>query len=188
MERYLPGYNGRVRPIVRESFALTLDVFFGCLGGVFVVAQDAAMQLSGLNGTLGAIHHLNSLHGASFAQQQDELAGSFWTFVGGNRRLIRTYGDHLLLVGQISNYRTKSATHVNRTIITVVALKEQLTTLRDSLATADDPYPDMSSEYVEAQLYHIRANMALAMDLLIDGRADAERFRSEALREARVCH
>lgn len=172
---------------MRESFALSLDVFSDCLGGVFVAAQDAAVHLSGMNGTLSAIHHLNSLHDASFVQRREDLTHGLWSSAGGNGGAIRNLDDHLMLVGQVSNYRMKSTLHVDRTTIAVVAIKQKLAVLRDTLATADDPYPDMTSENIQAQLYHIRATIALVLDLLKVSRTEGERLRTEALREAGVC-
>ncbi|KAF1944621.1 hypothetical protein EJ02DRAFT_501278 [Clathrospora elynae] len=100
-------------------------------------AQALLLVLNNLDGRLGTIFEIATGDDQTITQNQEELLGSLWTKLGGNRSDVKANRKSLNLLQNISAYRKKAVMHVSETLLKLQEIQAELENLREGVAAPE---------------------------------------------------
>ncbi|KAJ7455294.1 hypothetical protein B0H11DRAFT_2176198 [Mycena galericulata] len=94
-------------------------------------------NLNKLEEQLSVLHEYVSREDNSLSSAKSELLGELWTKVGGNRRKLRGYENHLHLLKGLTEYRKQALVHVVSALQTLTQMSEDIENLRERVAAPE---------------------------------------------------
>lgn len=94
-------------------------------------------NLNKLEERLHTLHELFSRENSSISAEKSELLTELWTMLGGNKRKLRGYDDHLMLLQNMGEYRKQALAHVVAALQTLSQMSEDMDELRVRVAAPD---------------------------------------------------
>jgi hypothetical protein len=161
--------------IVTQTFTEAMDVLSASMRRLVVEAEVSLTNLDKLEERLTMLHELVSREDSSLSSAKSELLSELWTKVGGNRRTLRGYDEHLVLLKNLGEYRKRALVHVVTALQTLQAMSEDMEDLRERVAA-----PELvgSSIPVEVHMKSIQSGL----ERLKQGRIKAQEREAEAVR------
>ncbi|KAJ6623975.1 hypothetical protein B0H10DRAFT_2008034 [Mycena sp. CBHHK59/15] len=129
-------------------------------------------NLDKLEEQLSVLHELVSREDTSISSVQSELLGELWTKVGGNRRKLRGYEQHLRLLKGLTEYRKRALVHVVSALQTLRQMSEDIENLRERVAA-----PELTGSRIPVEV-HIKSIQS-GLERLKDGRLKAKARQNE---------
>ncbi|KAK6981382.1 hypothetical protein R3P38DRAFT_3333823 [Favolaschia claudopus] len=93
--------------------------------------------MQGLIAHLSVLHEIISREDHSISSAKSDLLEELWTKVGGNRRKLRGYENHLHLLKGLTQYRQQALTHVVSALHTLTQMNEDIENLRERVAAPE---------------------------------------------------
>jgi hypothetical protein len=90
--------------------------------------------LDNLDSRLDVIANIAQRDGVKLTQSTDELFGSLWTKLGGNRASVAKVTSQLALLDDVGRYRRLAWGHVTATLVKLQAIQHSLEDLRERVA------------------------------------------------------
>lgn len=160
---------------VIQTFTDAMDVLATSMRRLVVEAEVSLVNLDKLEERLSTLHELISREDSSLSTAKLELLSELWTKLGGNRRALQGYDEHLFLLKSLGGYRKRALVHVVTALQTLQAMSEDMEDLRERVAA-----PDLvgSSIPVEVHMKSIKSGL----ERLKVGREKARKREEEAVR------
>lgn len=124
--------------ILLERFVDSMDTMSLTLASLIDSFQAALIALETLQAHLDSIHSLISRENLSLEDARDELLAQLWTVLGGNRKQLRSYESHLMLLRDVGKYRERALAYVVGTLHTLEGMSEDLEVVREEVAASPD--------------------------------------------------
>lgn len=172
----VPFYSRKpTSEIVTKTFTEAMDVLSASMRRLVIEAELSLSNLDNLEERLSTLHELVSREDSSLSTAKSELLSELWTKVGGNRRTLRGYDEHLLLLKNLGDYRKRALVHVVTALQTLQAMSEDMEDLRERVSA-----PELvgSSIPVEVHMRSIKGGL----ERLKEGRIKAKAREEEAIK------
>lgn len=109
-------------------------------------ADYAFQLLDSLENGLETIHAITSSEDMKLTADKEDLLAELWSVLGGNRRQLAKYDQHLILLHGIQNYRRRALAHVTGAIAALQLMEGDLSDLRARASAPELLGPDIPLE------------------------------------------
>jgi hypothetical protein len=161
--------------VITQTFTEAINVLSASMRRLIVEAEISLANLDNLEERLSTLHSLVSREDSSLSSAKSELLSELWTKLGGNRRTLQGYDEHLVLLKNLGGYRKRALVHVVTALQTLQAMSEDMEDLRERVAA---PEIVGSSIPVEVHMKSIKSGL----ERLKEGRVKAREREEEAVR------
>lgn len=163
------------KEVVAQTFTEAMDVLGASMRRLIVEAEISLTNLNNLEERLSTLHELVSREDSSLSTAKSELLAELWTKVGGNRQTLRGYDDHLFLLKNLGDYRSRALLHVVTALQTLQAMSEDMEDLRERVAA-----PELVGSSIPVEV-HMRSIQG-GLERLKEGRIKAKEREEEAVK------
>jgi len=163
------------KAVVMKTFEEAMSVLSANMEKLILEAERNLHNLNALEEKLATLHEAVSREDSSITSAKNELLGELWTIVGGNRKELLNFEQHLNLLKGLSVYRRQALGHVVSALKTLQAMSNDMEDMRERVAA-----PDLvgSSVPVEVHMKSIRTGL----ERLREGRTKARDLEEEAVK------
>ncbi|KAK7028263.1 hypothetical protein R3P38DRAFT_2935039 [Favolaschia claudopus] len=162
--------------IVVSAFEDSMNYLSTTMKGLVVEFELNLQNLNKLEEQLSVIHELVSREDNFISSAVSDLLAELWTKLGGNRRKLRGYENHLQLLKGLSEYRKQALVHVVSALQTLTQMSEDIENLRERVAA-----PELAGSRIPVEV-HIRS-IQNGLDRVKEGRLKAKIREDEALKK-----
>ncbi|KAF9000668.1 hypothetical protein BDQ17DRAFT_1359325 [Cyathus striatus] len=119
--RVIPGASHTPsNEAITETFVEAMNTLSVNMRRLILEAEVNIGNLQELEERMSTIYDLIAREDISVASAKEELMGELWTKLGGNKKMLRGFNQHLSLLRDLGEYRKQALVHV----VTVVAAPE----------------------------------------------------------------
>jgi hypothetical protein len=161
--------------IVTRTFTESLSVLSTSMSRLILEAETSIANLDKLEETLTNFHVLIAREDSSLSSAKYELLSELWSRLGGNKRELRGYDEHIYLLRNLGAYRKKALVHVVTALQTLQGMSEDMEELRERVAA-----PEVVGGRIPVEV-HVRSIRA-GVERLKEGRVKAKEREEEAVR------
>ena len=130
--------------------------------------------LSRLGESQEQIHAMITRENFTISAEKEEVLAELWTYLGGNKRRLRTMDDHLDLLRNIGAYRKLAQARIIVAMQTLHSLREDLEDLRQRTAA-----PELVGEKIPVEVHLM--SIQLSMERMKQKRVQAQQIQSNAM-------
>jgi hypothetical protein len=141
-------------------------------------AQALLGVLNNLEDRLEVIHGISTRDGLHTQAMKDEVLGTLWAMVGGNRGKLKNMDRQINLLQAVGMYRKNAMAHVSGTILRLQAIAAGLEDLRERVGS-----PELLRDRVDIPLSVHIENIELGVERLEEGRKAARKVEDEQIRK-----
>lgn len=170
----IPFSRQPANEVVTQTFTEAMDVLSASMRRLIVEAEVSLANLDKLEERLSTLHELVSREDSSLSSAKSELLSELWTKLGGNRRTLQGFDEHLVLLKNLGGYRKRALVHVVTALQTLQAMSEDMEDLRERVAA---PEIVGSTIPVEVHMKSIKSGL----ERLKEGRIKAKEREEEAV-------
>jgi hypothetical protein len=161
--------------VVTQTFTEAMNVLAASLRRLVVEAEVSLSNLDRLEERLSTLHELVSREDSSISSAKSELLSDLWTMLGGNRRTLHGYEEHLVLLKDLGGYRKRALVHVVTALQTLQAMSEDMEDLRERVTA-----PELVGSRIPVEV-HMRS-IKSGLERLQQGRMKAQEREEEAVK------
>jgi hypothetical protein len=165
----------RAHEVVTKTFIETMNVLSASIQRLILEAEFSLANLNNLEERLSTLHELVLREDSSISFTKSELLSELWTKLGGNRRELRGFDEHLVLLRNLGGYRKRALVHVVVALQTLQALSEDMEDLRERVAA-----PELTSGHISVEV-HMKS-IRSGLERLREGRIQGRMMEEQALR------
>lgn len=165
--------------IVTRTFIEAMDQLAFSMRRLIIEAEVSLANLDKLETRLSTLHELVSREDSSLSSAKSELLSELWTKVGGNKRTLRGYDEHLYLLKNLGDYRKRALVHVVAALQMLQAMSEDMEDMRERVGA-----PELLGSSIPVEV-HIRS-IRSGLERLKEGRIKAKEREEEAVRRILV--
>ncbi|KAF5391523.1 hypothetical protein D9757_002507 [Collybiopsis confluens] len=152
-----------------------MSVLSSTIEKLIVEAEVQLSNLEQLEQRLSVLNELVSREDYSISSAKSELLSNLWTRLGGNRRMLRRFNDHLKLLGGLGEYRRRALAHVVFALQTLRALSDEMEDMRERVSE-----PELAGSQIPVEV-HMKS-IQHGLQRLKDSRVKAKEREEEALK------
>jgi len=172
----LSPWSKKPKEIVAETFTDAMGVLSANLNRLVLEAESNLANLNSLEEHLDTIHDMVTREDMATTAEKDDLLAELWTTLGGNRKEMRNFNDHLKLLKQVGTFRKKALIHVTAALETLRAMSDDMEDLRERVATPELVGPSIPMEV------HIES-IQNGIERLQEGRDRAKRTEVDTVKQ-----
>ncbi|KAH9945050.1 uncharacterized protein BXZ73DRAFT_73267 [Epithele typhae] len=173
---------GSATPTSREAaldaFRMSLDVHASEMAKLVLELTRATADLDALDAHLVTLHELCAHENVALGKAKDEVLSELWTFLGVNRRRLRSFDSNFELLRNLGEYRRRAAAHIAAASQTVLAMTEEMEDLRERVAA-----PDLTGDKIplEVHMRSIRSGMERIQEQRVKAKEREEQLMNKIL-------
>ncbi|KAK2460962.1 hypothetical protein APHAL10511_007432 [Amanita phalloides] len=133
----VPWSGKRSTEVIANMFAETMGVLSSNLARLILEAETNLGNLNTLEERLSTLHDMVIREDIATNEATDELLSDLWTMLGGNRKELKRYKEHLTLLKQVGTYRRKALIQVTGALETLRGMSDEMEDLRERVATPE---------------------------------------------------
>ena len=160
--------------VVAETFGQAMNVLSGNMQRLILEAETSLANLNSLEERLTTLHEMVTREDSSLSTAKEELLAELWTKLGGNRKTLRGFEQHLILLKDLNGYRKQALVHVVAALQTLQSMSEDMEDLRERVAA-----PDLVGSQIPVEV-HMRS-IRNGLERLREGRIRAKHLSEEAM-------
>ncbi|THU91495.1 hypothetical protein K435DRAFT_759125 [Dendrothele bispora CBS 962.96] len=160
--------------VVLKTFTEAMNVLSGNIERLIIEAEAQRVHLEKLEEHLTVIHELVSREDSHISAARAELLAYLWTHLGGNRKEMKGYDDHLRLLKGLADYRKRALIHVVSALQTLHALSDDMEDIRERVTG-----PQLTGGQIPLDV-HMRS-ISIGLERLQQSRINAAKKEEEAL-------
>jgi len=172
---YLVPWTPPKADLVLSTFEDSMNYLSFTVQGLVLEFELNLQNLNKLEEQLSVLHELVSREDKSMSSAKSELLAELWTKVGGNKRKLRGYDQHLYLLKGLTEYRKQALVHVVSALQTLTQMSDDIENLRERVAA-----PELAGSRIPVQV-HIKSIQS-GLERLKEGRSKAKIKESEAVK------
>ncbi|KAJ7650110.1 hypothetical protein FB45DRAFT_886957 [Roridomyces roridus] len=177
LRQLIPWPSARLpADLVLSTFEDSMNYLASTMKGLIVEFEFNLQNLNELEEQLSVLHELVTREGNSISSAKEELLSDLWSKVGGNKRKLRGYENHLDLLKGLTGYRKQALVHVVSALQTLTQMSEDVENLRERVAA-----PELAGSRIPVEV-HMRSIQA-GLERLKEGRTKAKLRESEAVKK-----
>ena len=161
--------------IVTQTFGEAMNVLSTAMQRLILEAEVNLANLDKLEERLLTLHDIISREDSSLTSEKAELLSELWTKLGWNKKTLRNFDDHLLMLKNLGSYRKQALAHVVAALQSLQSLSSDMEEIRERVAA---PELTGSKIPVEVHMKSIRSGL----ERLKEGRVRAKRLEEDAIR------
>lgn len=169
-----PWAVSRTNKIVTQTFSEAMTVLSTAMEKLILEAEVNLANLDRLEERLSTLHELVSREDSTLSSAKADLLAELWTKLGGNKRALRGYDNHLMLLRNLGMYRKKALAHVVAALQTLQGMSTDMEDIRERVAA---PELTESKIPVEVHMKSIRGGL----ERLKEGRVRARKLEEQAM-------
>lgn len=162
------------KEVVTETFGQAMNVLSSNMERLILEAETSLRNLNSLEEHLSTLHEMVSREDSSLSSEKEELLAELWTKLGGNRKTLRGFEKHLILLKDLSGYRKQALVHVVAALQTLQSMSEDMEDLRERVAA-----PDLVGSQIPVEV-HMKS-IRNGLERLREGRIRAKHLSEEAM-------
>lgn len=162
------------KQVVAETFGQAMNVLSGNMQRLILEAETSLANLNSLEERLTTLHEMVTREDSSLSTAKEELLAELWTKLGGNRKTLRGFEQHLILLKDLNGYRKQALVHVVAALQTLQSMSEDMEDLRERVAA-----PDLVGSQIPVEV-HMRS-IKNGLERLREGRIRAKHLSEEAM-------
>ncbi|CAK5275942.1 unnamed protein product [Mycena citricolor] len=171
----LSPWKDHTTGIVLDTFETSLDYLSSTLQRLVVEVELNMWNLNNLEEQLSVIHEIVTRENLSLSSAKAELLGDLWTVLGGNRKTLRGYQEHLDLLKGLGQYRQQALVHVVSAFQALIQMSDDIEDLRERVSA-----PELTGSRIPVHV-HIKS-IRTGLERIQDSRVDAKAKESQAVR------
>ncbi|KDR78981.1 hypothetical protein GALMADRAFT_64512 [Galerina marginata CBS 339.88] len=164
-----------INEVVTKTFEEAMDVLSSNMQRLIIEAENNLQNLNALEERLATLHEIISREDSSLSSAKTELLAELWTKLGGNRKTLRNFENHLTLLNGLGEYRKQALVHVVAALQALRAMSEDMEDMRERVAA-----PNLIGSNVPAEV-HMKS-IRMGLDRLREGRIRAKKLEDAAVR------
>lgn len=173
----IPFYSvPSTQEIVLRTFVEAMGVLSTTIERLVVEAEVQLANLERLEERLSMIHELVSREDSTISSAKSELLSELWTKLGGNKRTLRGYDDHLKLLNGLGEYRKQALVHVVSSLQTLRALSDDMEDIRERVSE-----PELASSHIPVEVH--MNSIRTGLQRLKHSRVKAREREEEAIKK-----
>jgi hypothetical protein len=172
----LSPWSKNPKEVVAEMFSDAMGVLSANLNRLVLEAESNLANLNSLEEHLETIHDMVTREDMATTAEKDDLLAELWTALGGNRKELRNFSDHLKLLKQVGTFRKKALIHVTAALETLRAMSDDMEDLRERVSTPELVGPSIPMEV------HIES-IQNGIERLQEGRDRAKRAEVDTVKQ-----
>ncbi|KAJ3996835.1 hypothetical protein F5050DRAFT_1807353 [Lentinula boryana] len=161
--------------IVLRTFVEAMGVLSTTIERLIVEAEAQLANLERLEERLSMLHELVSREDFTISSAKSELLSELWTKLGGNKRRLKGYNDHLKLLNGLGEYRKQALAHVVSALQTLRALSDDMEDMRERVSE-----PELAGSHIPVGV-HLNS-IQIGLQRLKDSRVKAREREDEAIK------
>lgn len=161
--------------IVTQTFSEAMSVLSTAMERLILEAEINLANLDRLEERLSTLHELVSREDSTVSAAKADLLAELWSMVGGNKRKLRGFDNHLMLLKNLGMYRKKALAHVVAALQTLQGMSTDMEDIRERVSA---PELTESKIPVEVHMKSIRGGL----ERLKEGRVRARRLEEQTMR------
>ncbi|RDB26345.1 hypothetical protein Hypma_006741 [Hypsizygus marmoreus] len=161
--------------VVARTFGEAMNVLSSSMQRLILEAEVNLANLDRLEERLSTLHDLVSREDSSISGARAEVLSDLWTKLGGNRRTLRGFDEHLGLLRNLGMYRKKALAHVVAALQSLQAMSSDMEDIRERVAA-----PELTGSKIPVEV-HMKS-IKNGLERLKEGRVRAKRLEEEAMR------
>ena len=161
--------------IVTKTFTEAMSVLSSAMERLILEAEANLGNLNNLEERLLTLHEIVSREDSTLSSAKAELLSELWTKLGGNRKALRNFESHLVLLKNLGMYRRKALTHVVAALQTLQGMSSDMEDIRERVAA-----PELTGSKIPVEV-HMKSIKG-GLERLKEGRNRARRLEEEAMR------
>lgn len=165
----------RIDAVVMRTFNEAMSTLSVNMERLIVEAEHNLHNLNDLEERLATLHEIIAREDTSILSARADLLEDLWSRLGGNRKSLRNFDDHLALLKGLANYRKEALVHVVAALQTLRAMSEDMEDMRERVVA-----PDLIGKTVPAEV-HMKS-IQMGLDRLREGRTRAKKLEEDAVR------
>jgi hypothetical protein len=158
--------------VVLKTFSDSMATLSFSLSRLILEAESQLVNLESLETALTTIHTIITRENLSITSAKSELLSELWTILGGNRKQLRGFNEHLELLQGLGVYRMQALQRVVDALEHLRVLSDDMEELRERVTA---PRLGGESIPVEVHLGSIRIGMERLKDSRVRAREKEER-------------
>jgi len=164
-----------VDEIVTKTFEDAMDTLSSNMERLIIEAEINLQNLNVLEERLATIHEIVAREDVSITAAQEELLAELWSRLGGNKKMKKTFENHLELLRGLGEYRRQALAHVVAALQTLRGMSEDMEDIRERVAAPNllDSIP------VEVHLKSIK----MGLERMSESRIYAQKLQQEAVKK-----
>jgi hypothetical protein len=162
--------------VLRQTFSDAMGVLSANMERLIVEAHVSLKHLQDLEQQLALIYELVIRENLHISLHRDELLGQLWTSLGGNRRQLRHFNDHLVLLNELGAYRKRALAHVIAALQTLQGMSYEMEDLRARVAA-----PELVGERIPVEVH--MQSIKSGLERLKEGRMKAKQRGEAAIQQ-----
>ncbi|KAF5355251.1 hypothetical protein D9758_006022 [Tetrapyrgos nigripes] len=162
--------------VVLKTFSDAMHVLSSGIQRLVLEAEVQRTNLEKLEEHLSVIHELVSREDAHVSAARAELLAYLWTHLGGHRKEMKGFDDHLKLLKGLAEYRKRALLHVVSALQTLHALSDDMEDLRERVTA-----PQLVGGEIPLDV-HMKS-ISLGLERLKQSRINAAKREEDAVRK-----
>lgn len=171
----VPWSTSSTSEVVLRTFTDSMNTLSSEIRRLIIEGEAQLLNLQNLEEDLGVIHGIMARENLSISTAKVELLSELWTKLGGNKRTLRGYEDHLTMLKDLEMYRKRAAVYVVTALHTLRALNDDMEVLSNRVAA-----PDVTGSQIPVEVHMMSIKGGL--ERMREGRTKARQREDEALR------
>ncbi|KAF8071802.1 hypothetical protein FPV67DRAFT_1667261 [Lyophyllum atratum] len=169
------GARKPANDVVIHTFSEAMSVLSVSMERLILEAELNLANLEKLEERLSTLHGQVSREDLTLSSAKSELLAELWTKLGGNRKKLRNFDDHLVLLRNLGLYRKKALAHVVAALQSLNAMSSDMEDIRERVAA-----PELTESKIPIEV-HMKS-IKSGLERLKEGRVRAKRLEEETIR------
>jgi hypothetical protein len=160
--------------MVTKTFTEAMSVLSNAMERLILEAEVNLGNLNKLEERLLTLHEIVSREDSLLESNKAELLSELWTKLGGNRKTLRNFESHLMMLKNLGTYRKQALSHVITALQTLQAMGSDMEDIRERVAA-----PELTDSKIPVEV-HMKS-ISSGLERLKEGRIRARRLEEESM-------
>ncbi|KAJ3915358.1 hypothetical protein F5877DRAFT_81916 [Lentinula edodes] len=137
-----------VEKVVLRTFAEAMQTLSTVVERLILLAEVELANLERLEEHLSVLYDIVIRENFTISSTKAELLGAIWTWLGGNRSILKGYDEHLTLLSGVADYRKRALIQVISSLQALRALSNDMEGLREQMSK-----PTLSGQTIPVEIH-----------------------------------
>ncbi|GAW10445.1 hypothetical protein LENED_012708 [Lentinula edodes] len=140
--------DSTVEKVVLRTFAEAMQTLSTVVERLILLAEVELANLERLEEHLSVLYEIVVRENFTISSTKAELFGDIWTWLGGNRSILKGYDEHLTLLSGVADYRKRALIQVISSLQALRALSNDMEGLREQMSK-----PTLSGQTIPVEIH-----------------------------------
>jgi len=161
--------------MVKQTFGEAMNVLSTEMERLILEAELNLANLDKLEERLSTLHDIISREDSTLTSEKAELLSELWTKLGGNKKTLRNFEGHLLMLKNLGSYRKQALAHVVAALHSLQSMSSDMEEIRERVAA-----PELTGSKIPIEVH--MNSIKSGLERLKEGKLRAKRLEEDAIR------